>query len=470
MGYGALPATVEEEVAEINAYLATKDNVIKCDSTETKGRIAVSSKAFSAGQEIYVEAPLAIVQEDHSNKSFKKTQELVSKHSFDYEVLWYWCALNCLTEEDMENVEAPGDLKMVTKVQQRRLMLLFTPSTTKPSQAVLLITQALFKCDKEKTQAIALTLERLLQIWIHNCFEHSEDPPAYSTYFMSCFHSHSCAPNVGWHYSGDNFVLRARQDIQAGEELCITYLPEEGLYESTVERRADLQTTKGFECGCDRCASAWDTSRGFRCDCGGVRFLASETSVTSDEKQCSPCNNAACTKAPDRAALQKIMEEEEKLVKMFRKFENNTTDVQTTKAKEVLGNSEKNFPQHWVTERMWNWMQNGCTRHRKYADAITFADRRAGFMEKAYTGLNGAAAWCIEEWASLTVRECGVEPNNMGNKQSFEKVKSGDAMILYDRALHILINMFGTEHEFYVDVKSKVDQLKEAAKKVGVTL
>merc|ERR1719235_1350634 len=51
-------------------------------------------------------------------------------------------------------------------------------------------------------------LERLLQAWIHNTFDYSEDPHGYATYFFPSFMSHSCLPNAFWHYGDrDIYVL-----------------------------------------------------------------------------------------------------------------------------------------------------------------------------------------------------------------------------------------------------------------------
>merc|ERR1712061_973757 len=118
-----------------------------------------------------------------------------------------------------------------------------------------------------------LALEQLLRVWILNCFEHSEAPLGYSTYFLSSFMSHSCFPTAVWYYEGDDFVLRARTDIEAGDEITLSYLSEDALLESVAARRKHLKESKHFHCECPRCAAPVDKARGFRCpQCRGTVF------------------------------------------------------------------------------------------------------------------------------------------------------------------------------------------------------
>merc|ERR1712087_1004562 len=95
------------------------------------------------------------------------------------------------------------------------------------------------------------TLERLIEIWVLNCFEYAHN--ASSIYFFSSFMSHSCLPNAVWHFRGADHVLRCRQRIRPGEEVCISYLPESSLLQSTPVRRLELNETKRFWCDCERC-------------------------------------------------------------------------------------------------------------------------------------------------------------------------------------------------------------------------
>eukprot|EP00913_Durusdinium_trenchii_P020445 g19206.t1 len=74
---------------------------------------------------------------------------------------------------------------------------------------------------------------------------------------------------------------------EAGEEVTISYFSCKELFEATMERRMRLRISKDFHCLCQRCSEHWDRSRGVRCRCGSLRFLAAEGS------DLSPCD-AGC--------------------------------------------------------------------------------------------------------------------------------------------------------------------------------
>jgi len=149
-----------------------------------------------------------------------------------------------------------------------------------------------------------ITLERLIQIWVLNCFEYSDAPQGYSTYFFSSFMSHSCFPNAVWHYDGADHVLRARRTIKVGDEVCISYLPEDGLLQSVPVRRWELHETKRFWCTCERCMAPQDLSRGFKCPkCkgkDGIIFANVPEAGAAESPALLACEltGATCNKCP----------------------------------------------------------------------------------------------------------------------------------------------------------------------------
>ena len=69
--------------------------------------------------------------------------------------------------------------------------------------------------------------------------------------------NHSCTPNCAHYFEIRQFehprlIMVALEDISAGAELCYSYVP---LYQSTANRRLQLQRAYGFLCQCDRCAA-----------------------------------------------------------------------------------------------------------------------------------------------------------------------------------------------------------------------
>jgi hypothetical protein len=69
-----------------------------------------------------------------------------------------------------------------------------------------------------------------------------------------CFLNHSCAPNAINYCYGDEIVIRAAQEISAGQEITISYLGRPQL-DSCQTRIDKLEEDYGFTCECERCTS-----------------------------------------------------------------------------------------------------------------------------------------------------------------------------------------------------------------------
>eukprot|EP00929_Paragymnodinium_shiwhaense_P063023 TRINITY_DN31518_c0_g1_i1.p1 TRINITY_DN31518_c0_g1~~TRINITY_DN31518_c0_g1_i1.p1 ORF type:complete len:281 (+),score=36.54 TRINITY_DN31518_c0_g1_i1:63-905(+) len=192
------------DCAYVNEYclLQHKGN-IRCETTFLKGRIIVAERAFKVGEVIFVEPPLRIVATKDGDDAWEKLSRLCRENEdiFPYDALWYWTALCSLT---IEQLPVGSGIASVSEEVQRRLLLLYHPVDVCASEASCLLVEAF------DLQVDAADMERLLQVWILNCFEHSDEPPAYVQYFLSAFMSHSCHPTAVWYNEGDDYVLRAR--------------------------------------------------------------------------------------------------------------------------------------------------------------------------------------------------------------------------------------------------------------------
>ncbi|PFH32213.1 hypothetical protein BESB_021540 [Besnoitia besnoiti] len=264
----------------INTY--SKDNhngILRCDMHEYKGRVLYATKSASAGDTLLREPPLHAVRTDPNNPVFRELESLCKECNFHLEPIWYWCALNSIILEAQPPV--PG-LTSITHRQSELLRVLHVPAEITPCKEVMKLIQAFHLEDRTTPE----DLELLLQVWIHNCFEQFEDPVGYVIYFMPSFSSHSCLPNVLWFTDEDHtFVLRARANIEEGDEVTLTYLSEEDLMRPTLHRRRVLSETKDFVCACERCSAPVDFSRGFRCPtCGvGCIYVEPDAELTGDE-------------------------------------------------------------------------------------------------------------------------------------------------------------------------------------------
>jgi hypothetical protein len=93
------------------------------------------------------------------------------------------------------------------------------------------------------------TLEKIMLVWACNSFEGGRIYPQISRI------NHDCNPNTIIQADEDTQRVRAATDIAVGDEITISYL---GLllYAETSVRKEKLQSTKYFECKCQRCSSA----------------------------------------------------------------------------------------------------------------------------------------------------------------------------------------------------------------------
>jgi len=438
-------------VAHINKH--SEDNfsgVLACSWTPAKGRILRATKSFQEGEVIFKEKPLHIVQEQEKSDAFQKLKELCDQHrdDFDYEPLWYWCAIQSLTKEELENA-VPG-CTGVTAETQYNLRLLHHEKVLEPTKAAELIVSEI------AVAADPRVVESLIQIWVLNCFEYSDDPQAYSTYFFSSFMSHSCFPNAVWHYSGADHVLRCRREIKVGDEVCISYLPESGLLQSAPARRMELNDTKRFWCDCERCApGVSDLSRGLKCPgcSAGIVFAKTPAAGPAQDARllpsqlvgavCSSCSHALTkAEAGKLAALEKKLKD---LVDDYSKEE--------PKAIAMLQKDEQfidqHFVQHVLADLAWEQLCSKYVEKRLVQDQLRLLRRRCEFHKAAYKGLSGAHAWALE-----ALGDCLRSVAKKGAVGAEDNLKV--ARQKYSEANNILRLMFGEDHEYVTDIDDKM--------------
>lgn len=75
----------------------------------------------------------------------------------------------------------------------------------------------------------------------------------YGCWPAASYFNHSCGPNIEKKREGRIWEFRTGRDIEAGDELSITYLSGEERKLSRGKRMMTLKKNWGFECGCDRC-------------------------------------------------------------------------------------------------------------------------------------------------------------------------------------------------------------------------
>mmetsp|Transcript_58750 Transcript_58750/g.131380 ORF Transcript_58750/g.131380 Transcript_58750/m.131380 type:complete len:501 (+) Transcript_58750:125-1627(+) len=452
------------ELQYINDYCQRRLNgVVECSWTADKGRILKANKPFKVGDEILREHPLHVVAEDRGGSAFDEVAALCAEREDWLDPLWYWAGLNSLLPDQLPQGETR--IKPVTADQQKQILLLYCHDITEASEA-----------SKQLVSALGLTsrlnpvdLERLLQRWIFNCFEHSDSPLAYSMYFMSSFMSHGCLPNAVWHHDNDDFTLRARRDIQVGDEIVVSYLSEEALLESTPARRQSLQGSKDFLCSCDRCAAGLDTCRGFR--------LAGST-IFPDPA------------TPDNALAFSMLDHTltDVQVRTLRAEEHwFATQVQTwgariedkySRADNLLvemergvQRAERTLAQHWLLDRAWKYLSRLYDSEGRVYEAEAALNKRIAYQVSVYPGLCGEHAWTLETYGDLLLKHHGLhDDSNLQAPRTGYAAAAVKAKLLYADAMKILRDMFGDKHEYFTNLEEKVGALDKRLKRCKNTL
>ena len=401
--YSSMPEE-REDVAYINRLFRETCPLLTCLLDPYKGRTIRVTSNVQPGQILYAGGYLNAVCEAPTNPVFSKLVDLKAKLQF--EPIWYWCALNSFTKADA--LES-ADLATISSEAQQQFLMLYRPDKIEPSESVALLAQHLFLSDDQ-----ALKLEHLLQTWKYNCFEHSDDPLGFSAYFLPSFLSHSCAPNAIWFESpAEGFVVRARRSIQAGDEITISYIPENHLCRDSSERRKFLESTKNFKCECERCTEGYDEG-----DEGVV--------------EC-------------RSLLDDIERENRNLI--------------TRKEFEILNRGIRKLdPHHWMRAECYSLFVDYELARKDVEAAEDFAERRVRIFEKILgkEAVNAAFAWAREELADVRAGRL-LRSHDHGTNLHEDKVAL--VIKLYEQAARDLELMFGSRNEYVVGIRDKISKL-----------
>lgn len=462
----------------INEYLLrAHGGKVVCEVTEKKGRILKTQRSFKQGEVIFEELPLHIVTAAEENDAFKLIKKLCKKDpdSFDQDPLWYWAALCSLTLDNVGPGPKKGSLPVIPADKQRKLLCLYHADVAEASPSSQTLVREL------DLPAPPLLVEELLRAWILNCFDHSEDPQGYAAYFGASFMSHSCYPNAIWHFAEgtaapDAFVLHARRDIAAGDEICIAYLPEQGLLKAAAVRRKELEGSKHFVCSCERCgpgATAPDLCRGFRCpSCpGGVVFHPGPL----EGKGLAAGSCGSCKATLGAAEAQRLLEAERQLAKHLaaldeppkrRAAHKVLSEPQAQQLLRLVGDSATGSvgPQHWLCDRLWAHLGTWYEHTGREEDACRMARRRLEYQRAAYPGLNAELAWGQEGQADLLLKQVGLPSSNTRladiDAADVKRVAKRAAELL-EEAADVLRQMFGTAHAYSAGVAAKHAKVSE---------
>jgi hypothetical protein len=461
----------------VNAYCRSRiGGSLAADICPVKGRVLRTTRRFECGSAIFVEPPLLLVAEDASEVGFARVVQIANTNAFSHAPLWYWAALRSLTKDDL--VGCTVEIPPASAEQQTRLLLLCQPDVHESSPDVAMLVEALWAAAKGRCNAVAPKLERLLAVWLLNCFEHTELPVGFSTFFLPSFLSHSCKPNCMWHYNGDDFVLRAREDIEARDEVTVSYLSEEALLGSTASRRRQLQITKHFLCNCERCSVSLDPVRGLACPgCRGGEVLLDFSNTMPTVAKADPegyCKS--CGFSPNLAQASEMCKQELKVEELIQDWDQKAMRAcPDTYLTDVIASRLQTNLQGLLSAR--HWLQDRANRHliayyesTGRADlALPLAKHSVRFTVETYPGYSALHAWALETQGDLMLRLEGfilpgptaVEPPP-GTPVEVLRKALREVAPLYTEATQILSTLFGRDHDFNVSMRDKRDALMRA--------
>eukprot|EP00435_Cladocopium_sp_Y103_P037355 s2023_g9.t2 len=379
-------------------------------------------------------------------------QELFEGKDTAYQPLWYWAALCSLTAPEL----GPNSkLQPVREEQQKKLLCLYH----EPIELQLPVDP--------------LKVEELLRCWILNCFEHSEDPEGYSAYFISSFMSHSCKPNAIWHEGSDAMhVVRARLDIQEGEEICISYLSEDMLLYSALQRKKALRKTKLFTCTCERCAGSngapgTDWCRGFRWQLRdfSVHWQFASRGFSSSALQHLPALLRGLCRRPDtekymRQRLQSV--DEASFLQLAEGDVRQLQEMMGDQAGGALG------PQHWLCERLWTLVVPWLDAKGRSTEALQMLEGRVSCQREMFPWPNATRAWTMQKYCRLLLRHyksTSQEKGRLPVKKDSPRRMLARALTLQEEALRLLMLLFGDEHRYAARAKKKLRRLRTLADK-----
>eukprot|EP00929_Paragymnodinium_shiwhaense_P063025 TRINITY_DN31518_c0_g1_i3.p1 TRINITY_DN31518_c0_g1~~TRINITY_DN31518_c0_g1_i3.p1 ORF type:complete len:486 (+),score=61.80 TRINITY_DN31518_c0_g1_i3:63-1520(+) len=441
------------DCAYVNEYclLQHKGN-IRCETTFLKGRIIVAERAFKVGEVIFVEPPLRIVATKDGDDAWEKLSRLCRENEdiFPYDALWYWTALCSLT---IEQLPVGSGIASVSEEVQRRLLLLYHPVDVCASEASCLLVEAF------DLQVDAADMERLLQVWILNCFEHSDEPPAYVQYFLSAFMSHSCHPTAVWYNEGDDYVLRARRDICEKDEITVSYISEDYLLHSVQDRRKHLRESKQFRCECERCQVHADRSRGCICPRCSALLLPDPQHEGLCLPDCPRCKHSV---TPSEVAAFEEAEQE-----LFDLWSNLGQSTPLSVLLTAVENAEKRIARHFVLDKFHAKLSKAYERDGYFNLAEATIRKRLDFQKHAYPGLSITHAWTLESLGDALWRD-HKRRKDAGTTTVAAMVErlNSNLLPLYGEALEILGSLFGDRHEYCMCITRKLENVRRDMAKI----
>ncbi|KAI8823816.1 hypothetical protein BJ741DRAFT_634179 [Chytriomyces cf. hyalinus JEL632] len=177
--------------------------------------------------------------------------------------------------------------------------------------------------------------------------------------------NHACAPNCSFvSTTHGRMIVRTLRDVQAGEELCVTYVD---LCTPRSERRGKLLETKHFWCECERCSGSSSESEDALLDAVLCQECKTERST------CTQCGSASTQEQLSLASFKA----EQAHSDAHDLFKARHTDSALTAYAQFIQGFENTVlhPNHHLLISAYATMMNCAQRLRDYVSAIRYGSR-----------------------------------------------------------------------------------------------
>jgi hypothetical protein len=265
-------------------------------------------------------------------------------------------------------------------------------------------------------------------------------------------------------------VLRARRNIKVGDEVCIAYLPEDGLLNPAVMRRHELHQTKHFWCDCERCDATEDPTRGVFCPvCSEGTIFSVATDPESNKKDylSSAWIRRKCNKC-GHSVTQEQAQAFEKSERYLKKLVDDGLERGHVKVEDAQKHEswmKSTFSQHFLVDLAWEQLGDFYAKHQLYTDQRKILQCRCDFHKVAYPGLSGTHAWSLEALGdalkSAQPRQSAAAKKKGRAHTTVVRADKEGAEEKFLESLRILRLMFGEDHEYVVAVADKLKALRD---------
>ena len=270
-GSGGISVGVPNRAAEGSCSSSsdpTSDRV-EIRQSSTYGRVLHSLVPVARGQEVFIERPILISLNDTTAAEDSLLHRVSEKTGLnlidDFIFVKSFCLSDVATRSSVLDCYTPP----VLSVAESKLL------------SALLKVVDVCKVYKWSADVPVETLRQV--VLIRACNAHgfySQNSTAAALYTFGSKMRHSCCPNVVYtSQRRDGYgCFVAKRDIQAGEELFISYIDT---CKSEPMRNHDLVENYLFRCQCEMCVSGTDRFRGMKCGaaCQGTLYRNQGTGV-----------------------------------------------------------------------------------------------------------------------------------------------------------------------------------------------